>query len=102
MSSIKTAVLNVLKLTEAEMMKVDLMLLYQAFYALPTRVSPAMCALNGCKKLDNLNSAERDIAERIARVVQKRWPMPKIDRWQKYQQPAANDPHFEPKLRLCL
>jgi hypothetical protein len=92
-------VLTVLRMTEAQMRTVDPIALYQAFYALPTHYPLAMCDLNTGKGFERLNSAEREIAERIVRVIQQRCPMPKVERWKKFEAPAANDPVI-PELRI--
>lgn len=99
----KNAVLNVLQMSEAQMMSVDVVVLYQAFYALPTRVSPAMCDLSTGRGLERLNGPEREVAERIVRVIQRRCPMPKIERWKAYKAPAANDSSMtKPRIRINL
>jgi hypothetical protein len=99
----KNAVLSVLSMSEAQMMTVDVLTLYQAFYALPTHISPVMCDLSTGRGLDRLNAAERDVAERIVRTVQKRCPMPEIGRWPGYRKPAANDATKTPQqLRINL
>jgi hypothetical protein len=95
------AVLKVLNMSEHQMMAVEVIVLYQAFYALPTRVSPALCDLSSGKGLEQLNEAEREVAERIVRVVQKRCPAPTTERWKNWQAPAANDDvYHKPRLRI--
>lgn len=92
-------VLQVLRMTEAQMMNVDPITLYQAFYALPTQYPLAMCDVRTGKGFDRLNTIEREVAEQIVRVIQRRCPMPKIERWKKFEAPAANDP-APPELRI--
>jgi hypothetical protein len=98
--SSKYDVLNVLCMTEAEMMEIDTIILYKAFYAMPTRVSPAMCDLSTGKGLERLNPKEREVAERIARIVQLRCPVPKIERWKSWTKPAANETKRADRLRV--
>lgn len=98
----KNEVLSVLKMSEVEMTSVEPVVLYQAFYALPTRLSPVMCDLRTGKGFEGLNEPERKVAERIARVVQARCPVPKIERWKSFQKPAANDETMHPQLRLSF
>jgi hypothetical protein len=98
----KNAVLDVLSMTEERMMTVEVFTLYQAFYALPTHVSPALCDLSTGRGLERLNGPEREVAERIVRTVQKRCPVPKIQRWASYRKPAANDACVKPPLRINL
>jgi hypothetical protein len=92
-------VLKVLGMTEEEMMAVEIIVLYQAFYALPTSYPLAMCDVRTGKGFDKLTSEERVIAEKIVRVVQRRCPIPKVERWKKFDAPAANDA-CTPKLRI--
>lgn len=82
---------RVLGMTEDEMMGVELMHLYQAFYALPTTYPLAMCDLATGKGFERLTQPEQEVAKRIVRVVQKRCPMPKVERWKKFEAPAANE-----------
>jgi hypothetical protein len=92
-------VLEVLRMSEEQMMKVDIITLYQAFYALPTHYPLAMCNAQTGKGFEKLNEVERSIATRIVKAVQHRCPMPKVERWKKFEAPAAND-SAPPKLRI--
>jgi hypothetical protein len=92
-------VLKVLGMTEEEMMEVEIIVLYQAFFALPTSYPLAMCDVRTGKGFDRLTPEEREVAARIVRVVQKRCPIPKVERWKKFEAPAANDAVI-PKLRI--
>lgn len=95
-------VLQVLGMTEAEMRSVEIVVLYQAFYALPTSYPLAMCDLRTGKGFEKLTPEERVVAERIVHVVQTRcpMPMPKIERWKKFEAPAANDAITPQPLRI--
>jgi hypothetical protein len=90
---------QVLRMTEKQMMAVPIIVLYQAFYALPTHYPLAHCNVQTGKGFERLNSVERVVAERIVRVVQTRCPIPKVERWKKFEAPAANDP-VKPELRI--
>ncbi|MFP3556445.1 hypothetical protein SB861_37880 [Paraburkholderia sp. SIMBA_049] len=92
-------VLRVLQMTEQQMMDIEIISLYQAFYALPTHYPLAMCDVRSGRGFERLNTAERTIAERIVRVIQQRCPVPKVERWKKFEAPAANDP-AEPTIRI--
>lgn len=85
-----TDVLQVLEMSEDVMMRIDIITLYQAFYALPTHYPLALCNLSTGRGFERLNIAEKLIAERIVRVIQQRCPVPKVDRWKKFEAPAAN------------
>jgi hypothetical protein len=78
-------------MTEEEMASVDPIVLYQAFYALPTHHPLAMCDVATGKGFERLNQEEKQVAARIVRVIQRRCPMPKVERWKKFEAPAAND-----------
>lgn len=90
---------QVLQMTEEQMMSVEIIVLYQAFFALPTHYPLIMCDVRTGKGFERLNSRERAVAEKIVRVVQRRCPMPKVERWKKFEAPAANDPVM-PELRI--
>jgi hypothetical protein len=93
-------VLQVLRMTEEQMATVSTIVLYQAFYALPTHYPLALCDVSTGKGFEQLNKEERVIAERIVRVIQHRCPVPKIERWKKFEAPAANDPQIPIELRI--
>jgi hypothetical protein len=92
-------VLQVLQMTEKQMMGTDVIRLYQAFYALPTHYPLALCNVQTGKGFERLNMEEKTVAERIVRVIQHRCPIPKVERWKKFEAPAANDP-APPRLRV--
>lgn len=95
-------VLDVLQMSDAEMMAVDIIVLYQAFYALPTHYPLALCDVKTGKGFEKLNQDERIVASRIVKAVQNRCPVPKIERYKKFEVPAANDANHvsPPKLRI--
>jgi hypothetical protein len=94
-------VLEVLRMSEEQMMSVEIIVLYQAFYALPTHYPLAMCNVSTGRGFEQLNTDERAIAERIVKAVQRRCPIPKVERWKKFEAPAANDDSLDvPKLRI--
>jgi hypothetical protein len=97
--AIPKVVLQVLEMTEEQMMAVDVLTLYQAFYALPTHYPLVNCDPVSGRGFERLNEVERVIAERIVRVIHRRCPAPKVERWKNFKKAPANDPVI-PSIRL--